>query len=184
MHRSNKAGPKSTYYDDTFGEYLAAAVSNNALFSSMSARRACVGWTCCSRLHIELVHYLRHKGTAIGELVNIRFQVCTRLSCQHIQHDRVGNQLRICGVLLQRSGQRRLSLGQPAQVKLCDCLADNGQRGGRAGRGGEFLVDVEGGLVLLTTLHRNRAYQHYVFTKQGRLAGNVQHGCQPTIRLG
>lgn len=37
-------------------------------------------------------------------------------------------------------------------MELCDSLADDGERGGGARGGGEFLVDVESGLVLLTTL--------------------------------
>lgn len=37
-------------------------------------------------------------------------------------------------------------------MELCDSLTDDGERGRGARSGGEFFVDVESGLVLLTTL--------------------------------
>lgn len=37
-------------------------------------------------------------------------------------------------------------------MKLCDGLADNGQGGGGARAGGELFIDVEGRLVLISSL--------------------------------
>lgn len=47
---------------------------------------------------------------------NIRLELLGRLPSQHIQNNRVGNQLHIIGVFLQSSRQRSLSLGDPSQV--------------------------------------------------------------------
>lgn len=78
------------------------------------------------------------------------------LPTQHVQHDRVRDDLRVVRVFLQRGGQRGLGLGQAAQVQLGDGLADDGQRGGGGGVGGEFFVDVEGGLVFLAALEKSQ----------------------------
>lgn len=83
---------------------------------------------------------------------NIPFQLLRRFAGEDIQHNRIGDHLRLVGVFLQRRGQRRLRLGQSPQVQLGDGLADDRQRGGGAGRGGQFLVDVEGRLVFLAAL--------------------------------
>ena len=81
-----------------------------------------------------------------------RFQVFRRLSSQHIQHNSVGDQLHLVGVLLQSGRQRGFSLGDATQVELGDSLSDDGQRGRRARRRGQFLVDVKGRLVFLAAL--------------------------------
>lgn len=94
---------------------------------------------------------------------DIRFQVRARLARQYIQHYAVGNQLRLIGILLQRGGERGLSLGQATQVQLCDSLAGNRERGGRARCGGEFFVDVEGSLILLSSLDGSLSDDLYPF---------------------
>lgn len=87
---------------------------------------------------------------------DIRLQVRRLLARKHIQHNCVGNQLHVSRVLLQSGGQGGFSLGQAAEVQLGDGLADNGQRCGGAGGGGEFLEDVEGRLVLLAALCKGK----------------------------
>lgn len=86
------------------------------------------------------------------EKVFIRDQLPRILPAQHIQHYRVRNQLRIIRVLLHRRRQRRLRLGETAQVQLRNGLADDGQRRRGVGVRGEFLVDVVCGLVLFAAL--------------------------------
>lgn len=84
-----------------------------------------------------------------------RFQILSLLSSQHIQHNTVGNQLRIFRVFFKCSSQGSFGLGYTTQVQLCDGLADDRKRRGRARRGGEFFVNVKCGLVLLATLFQN-----------------------------
>lgn len=86
----------------------------------------------------------------------VRLQVCGLLACQHVQHDGVGDQFCVLRISFQCSSQGGFGFGYATQVKFCDGLADDGQRGGCARGGGEFLVDVEGGLVFLTTLRNTK----------------------------
>jgi hypothetical protein len=59
--------------------------------------------------------------------------------------------------LLQGSGESSLSFGEATEMEFSDGLTDNGERGGGAGARGELLVDVESGLVLLTTLNKKNS---------------------------
>jgi hypothetical protein len=62
--------------------------------------------------------------------------------------------------LLQGSGESGLSFGQATEVEFRDGLADNGERSRGAGSRGELLVDVESGLVLLTTLKKKFPFSY------------------------
>lgn len=141
-----------------------------------------MGWAVCRRLQITHVSYW-HISIDPGEYV--RLQLLSRLSSQHVQHDRVGDQLRVVGVLLQRRRQRGLGLGQSAEMQLRDGLADDRQRR-RCARGrGQFLVDVEGRLVLLAALsgtHISTEFPaaHTEPPREGRgERGDAQLSCPP-----
>lgn len=86
----------------------------------------------------------------------VRLQVCAGLAGQNVQYDGVGNQLCVIGVLLQGGGESSLSFGEATEMEFSDGLADNGAHGGGAGCRGELLVDVESGLVFLTTLKKKK----------------------------
>jgi hypothetical protein len=58
--------------------------------------------------------------------------------------------------LLKGGGEGGLGFGETAEMKFSDGLTDNGERGGGARSSGELLVDVEGGLILLATLKKDK----------------------------
>lgn len=63
--------------------------------------------------------------------MNVLLQLLRRLASQDIQHNRVGDQFRLVGVLLQRRSQGGLGLRQPTEMEFSHGLTDD-----RKGRGG------------------------------------------------
>lgn len=86
-------------------------------------------------------------------MLYVRLQIVGGLACQNIQNNGVGDQLCVRRVLLHSSGQSGFGFGETTQVNFRDSLANDGQRGGGAGAGCEFFVDVEGRLVVFTSLY-------------------------------
>jgi len=104
----------------------------------------------CEIVNPNLYMTLRNRGRGRG---NLRLQLLSRLPSQHIQNDRVGNQLHIIGVFLQSSRQRSLGLRDPSQVQFRNSLANNRHSSSGTRGGCKFFVDVESGLVLFAALY-------------------------------
>lgn len=89
-------------------------------------------------------------------LLQGRCQLFRVLPNDHLQHQRIGNGLRVVWLLLQRLVQRGLRLFCPAKVQLCDGLRDKCLNGGGGWCLREFFEDVECLLVLFAALERTR----------------------------
>lgn len=84
--------------------------------------------------------------------MNLLLQLLRRLASQDIQHNRVGDQFRLVGVLLQSRSQGGLGLRQPTEMEFSHGLTDDRKGRGGARSGSQFLVDVERSLVFLAAL--------------------------------
>jgi hypothetical protein len=70
-------------------------------------------------------------------------------------------------------------------MEFSDGLTDNGERGGGAGARGELLVDVESGLVLLTTLNKKKFPVSLLIQDAPQCTSEyVQLACQPRTQPG
>lgn len=91
-------------------------------------------------------------GGRLGQDGNVLNQLLGVLAGNHLQHQRVGDGLGVCGIFLQRLVQRRLRLLCAAEVQFRHGLRDQRLHRRRRRRLRELLEDVKGLLVSLTAL--------------------------------